>query len=458
MAFEELLMTLNAQEPRVREAENYYHKRFTPRGLSILLPPELRYLQEAFALTRIIVSVMEERIELRDVHAPGFDALTDKLRRWRRLNDLDELFTFNTLEALITGRSYISVSGGSDGHTPTFAVETARNMVHAIDPRTRDVKEVLRVYRDEEDHPHAVYYQRNRTDYLVQSGGRWVQDSTVPESSVEHGFGRPTVVPFLNRARVSDMWGHPEAKPVWSVQEDMGRTLTDLGAACALLAVPQRAVFGVDERELKDANGNDVPAAQLYMSRLLTFADASGRIGEFAAAQLSQFTSTMVAYGRLASALSGVPISYFGVASEANPDSGDARRADDDRLVKRTRRIARGFTKPAREVFRLGAMIEGETDADALSAIDVRWADPAMVTIGAKADYVTKLAAIKADPQALLTPEYLLDILDLTPDQITEMVGREESTLAGLLKQLENEPANAPTPTETPPVQPPAAT
>lgn len=458
MAFEQLLLALNAEQPRVNEAERYYEKRFTPRGLSILLPPELRYLQSALALTRIVVSVFEERIEMRDVHAPGFDPLTEKLRRWRRLNDLDELFSFNTLEALVTGRSYISVSGGSDGRTPTFAVETARHMVHAVDPRTRDVREVLRVYRDEEDHPHAVYYQSNRTDYLVQSGGRWVPDTTVPESSVEHGFGRPTVVPFLNRARVADVWGHPEAKPVWSLQEDMGRCLTDLAAACALMAVPQRAVFGVDERELKDADGNDVPAAQLYMSRLLTFADASGRIGEFAAAQLSQFTSTMVSYARLASAVSGVPISYFGVASEANPSSGDAQRADDDRLVKRARRIARSFTKPAREVFRLAAMIDGETDADALSAVDVRWSDPAMITIGAKADYVTKLAAIKADPQALLTPEYLLDILDLTPDQIAEMVNRDQSTLADLLDQLGNEPVNAPTPTETQTGEPPAAT
>lgn len=446
------MTALGNEQPRVREAERYWKKHVTQRSVSVLLPPELRYLQSAIALTRIVVSVFEERIEMRDVSAPGFDPLTDKLRRWRRLNDLDELFTFNTLESLITGRSYISVSGGSDGRTPTFAVETAHGMVHATDPRTRDVTEVLRVYRDTDDREHAVWFQPNRTDYLIQAdSGRWSPDPDVPDSTVEHGFGRPTVVPFLNRARVGDTWGHPEAKPVWSLQEDMSRCLTDLAAACALMAVPQRAVFGVDERELKDADGNDVPAAQLYMARLLTFADAGGRIAEFAAAQLSQFTSTLVTYARLASAVSGVPISYFGVASEANPASGDAQRADDDRLVKRSRRITRSFTRPAREVYRLAAMIDGETDKDALSAIDVRWADPAMITIGQKADYVTKLAAIKTDPEMLLTPEYLLDILDLTPDQIAEMVNRSTNTLTDLIDQLQNEPTNAPAPTQTEP-------
>ena len=457
MSFDQLITALEAEQPRVREAERFWNKHVTQRSVSVLLPPELRYLQSAIALTRIVVSVFEERIEMRDVSAPGFDPLTEKLRRWRRLNDLDELFTFNTLEALVTGRSYVSVSGGSDGRTPTFAVETAHGMVHATDPRTRDVTEVLRLYRDTEDALHAVWYQPNETDYLVQArGGRWVPDPTVPDSTVSHGFGRPTVVPFLNRARVGDLWGHPEAKPVWSLQEDMSRCLTDLAAACALMAVPQRAVFGVDERELKDADGNDVPAAQLYMARLLTFADAGGRIAEFAAAQLSQFTSTMVSYARLASAVSGVPISYFGVASEANPSSGDAQRADDDRLVKRARRITRGFTRPAREVFRLAAMIDGETDADALSAIDVRWADPAMITVGQKADYVTKLAAIKTDPQMLLTPEYLLDVLDLTPDQITDMVNRQSSTLTDLLEQLQNEPPNATPPTPNAQTEPTA--
>lgn len=447
---------MSAQYGPVYEAERYWRKDITQRSVSVLLPPELRYLSSAIALTRVVVSAFEERIELRDVSAPGYDTLTDRLRRWRRLNDLDELFTFNTLEALITGRSYISVSGGDDG--PTFAVETAHGMVHATDPRTRAVTELLRVWRDGEGRQHAVWYRPNRTDYLIQAdSGRWSPDPDVPDPVVEHGFGRPTVVPFLNRARVAETWGQPEAKPVHSLQEDMSRCLTDLAAACALMAVPQRAVFGVDERDLKDpATGEDIPAAQLYMSRLLTIADAGGRIAEFAAAQLSQFTSTLVSYARLASAVSGVPIAYFGVASEANPASGDAQRADDDRLVKRARRIARGFTRPAREVFRLAAEMDGETNKEALAAIDVRWADPAMITVGQKADYVSKLAAIKTDPEMLLTPEYLLDILDLTPDQIADMVNRESSTLTTLIDQLQREPGNASTTPETVPA--PAAT
>lgn len=438
MTIQSLLNALDERAPHLATAEKYYNGDNMDRGLSILVPPELRYLQETLRWVRLATGIFEERCELRSVIAPGYDNLAAELRRIYKTQEFDETASFAILEALIGGRGYISVSGGDDGRTPTFAAETAHNMVHDIDPRTRETTELVRVYEKDKT-KRLVYYTPNRTEYLAQDrNGKWSPDTDVPEPVIDHGYGEPTVAPFVNRARVHQKWGRPEARDIWSLQEDVSRCFTDLAVAMALLAVPQRVAFGVAENETLDENGNQVPASQLYMARLLTFASESGKIAEYAAAQLSQFTSTAVAIARQASAQMGIPISYFGVASEANPSSGDAQREDDTRLVKRSLRLHSGFTRPFRQVFRLAARVRGVTDRQALAAIDVRWKDPGTITPGQEADYVTKVSGIKVSADQLVSPEFLLDKLGMTPEQIAERVANlDTGDLTTVLSALE---------------------
>lgn len=424
MTINELVDDLKNTKMYLRRAEWFNEAKKTQRSLSILLPPELRYLSETVGWAELGNEILEERVEIKDVEAPGFDALTEKMRTWRDEQDLPEVESQTTMEQLALGRGYISVSARSaqDPQTPVFTVESPHHMIHRSDPRTLEVIEAIREYGDPQS-PSIAYYDRNQVQYLRRTPltNKWELDTTVERSTIVHGLGECPIVPFVHRQRVGDRYGKPAMKRIWGLQEDMARCLTDLAAACALLAVPQRAVFGIDSAEMKDADGQPIPAAKLYMARLLTLSDANAKIAEFAAAQLSQFTSTMVAYARIASSLTGIPIVFYGVASEANPASGDAQRADMDRLNKKAERICRGQRKPWRTAYRLGAKISGETNPEALRAISVNFENPATNTITQKAAAIASLAAVRRLPDAMFTPQFLMDLMGVSPAKIEEM-------------------------------------
>lgn len=447
MSINELLEDLRRTRPYLRRAEWFNEGKKTQRSLSILLPPELRYLSETIGITELVNEILEERQEIRDVEAPGFPELTQQMRDWREDQDLPEIESQTTMEKIALGRGYVAVSARSArDNTPVFTVESPHNMIHRSDPRTLETLEVVREYGDPTD-PAIAYYNTETVNYLRRTPltNRWVADPDVAQPQIAHGLGECPVVPFVHRQRVLDRYGKPAAKRIWSLQEDMSRCLTDLAAACALLAIPQRAVFGIDKAELKDASGNDVPAAQLWMARLLTLSDSNAKIAEFAAAQLNQFTSTYVAYARMASSLVGVPIVFFGVASEANPASGDAQRADMDRLNKKSERMCRADKRPWKSVYRLGAKVAGVTDPDALRAIKVNFENPATNTLSQQAAAVAALANIRRLPDALFTPQYLMDIMHVSPEKQEEMDATQTvNALDALIGQLPPAPPEEP--------------
>src|SRR5205823_652596 len=130
------------------------------------------------------------------------------------------------------------------------------------------------------------------------------------------------------------------------------RTLTNLGGAQELLAVPQRYVLGATREDFVDAEGRPVPAWEAYIGRILALGDPDTKVGQFAAADLRNFTEVVNLYARLVSALSGLPPHFLGLTSE-NPASADAIRSAEARLVKRAERRTRMFSGPWEQVMRL---------------------------------------------------------------------------------------------------------
>lgn len=440
MSLNSLIADLDATQTRLRRADWFNDAKPTQRALSVLLPPELRYLAETIGLAELANEVTEERIEIRDVEAPGFDDLTEAMRGWREDRDMPEQESQLTMEQLSLGRAYISVSSYSgDDDTPVFTVESPYHMMHANDPRTGDMIEAVRKYGDVGD-PGYAHYTPDGVKYYKTSklGGKFVSDPEMRDQEYRDLLGGDLPISlFLHRSRKREGWGKPAAKRLWGLQEDMSRTLTDLAAACGLLAIPTRAIMGIDKNDMKDDKGNDISAAKLWMGRLLTLSDPTARIAEFAAAQLTQFTSTMVSYARLASAMSGIPTVFFGVTSEANPSSGDAQRADMDRFNKRCERVCRGQRGPWKKAYRVGAKLTGVTDPEALRAIQVSFENPATFTVNQRSAAAVALAGVKRLPDAMFTPKYIMDLMGISAQKQAEMDEQAtESALDRLIGQL----------------------
>jgi hypothetical protein len=208
---------------------------------------------------------------------------------------------------------------------------------------------------------------------------------------------------------------------------------TDAAIAGALLAVPQRVIKGATQKE------QQASAEKLYLARLLTLSGKDASIEQFAAAQLQNFATLLNMYSKQAASALGAPISLFGVASDANPASGDAKAEDDSRITRRAERIARDFTSSWQLVLQL--LLDfcpfAVTD-EARRSVTVAWLDPNRPSVSEAADMALKLAQSKYGPneRPLVSHQRILKMLGLTDEEIIEELDLiEEDELTALLRE-----------------------
>lgn len=406
----ELLIGLHrqqqAEQPTVELNNRYYDGSFRLEALGMSLPPEIEGLYTVVNWPRLVVSAIEERLDIEGIRIGDDPDPDEEMWSWWLHNDLAEQSTLLHTEAFVTGRAFITVGFDEDTpEIPRICAESARTMSADVDPRTGAVRAAARFYSPDHEFggqpSRATLYLPEATRFVIRDQGRWVPDPDLPD--VEHGLGVVPVVPVVNRARLGQHNGRPLFEDIKGLTDAACRTMTNLQAAQELMAVPQRVVFGVSSQDFVDEHGEQIPKWQAYLGRLLTFPDTEGKISEFTAASLNNYHGTIQAYARQVSALTGLPIRYLGVVSESNPAGADAIVADESRLIKLAERTARALTIPWRRAISLGRrMVYGDTRRP--ETIDVQWRDPATHTQSALADSVVKLYTASNQNEGPLIP------------------------------------------------------
>jgi hypothetical protein len=411
VTFQELELLQGHNEPKSLKYREYFRTKQTTRNTSIMAPPEFRVLYfTGVPYCRLACQVISERIELDSVTVTENAEATTYIRKVLKAIGGPAFVNQATMTAMEGGRAYLVPTGTdrTDG-LPGVQVIPAGDMVHQVDPFTGEILEALRVYGKNREK--RVYYTRTRTVYLSPTGeGRWSTEQSVPTVD-----GRVACFPLICRGEVNNTFGRPEAKDAFTLQDAACRVATDMSIASATMAVPQRALLGVEADDFTkrkpdgtielDANGEPIKMTgeQIYMSRMLTVSDASAKLAEFAAAQLQNFTTALNAITRQAAAVLGVPQSVFGVASDANPASGDAIRQDDARLIRRAEQLIQGFEPAWADLFQYLLQVAGFGDLE----VEISWVDPSLPNLSTRADAVMKLATIVVGGKPLYTWEEL---------------------------------------------------
>lgn len=413
----------------------YYDGAQRLSALGLGLPPEMRRLQTVVNWPRLVVDSLEERLDLEGFRLADSGDTDARLWSWWQLNNLDEESSLAHLEALVCGRSFVTIGPNSDDPaTPVITPESARSMVADIDPRTRAVRAALRLYGGDPagggGPESATLYLPERTVFYERRNSRWREVDVI-----EHRLGAVPVVPLINRARLSDRDGRSEMADVIGLTDAACRTLTNLQGAQELLAVPQRYVLGATKDDFVDASGRPVPAWEAYIGRILALGDPEAKVGQFTAADLRNFTEVINAYARMVSALSGLPPHFLGLVSE-NPASADAIRSAEARLVKRAERRIRAFSGAWEQVMRLAMMlVDGQLPADSMR-LEATWRDPSTPTFAAKADAVAKLVAA-----GILPPSFAWEELGYTAEQRRKLAEASgDDPLTRLLATVDSTP------------------
>jgi hypothetical protein len=422
VTFQELELLQGHNEIKSLKYRDYFRTKQTARNTSIMAPPEFRINYfTGIPYCRMACQVISERIELDSITVTGNEEATKYVRKILKAIGGPAFVNQATMTAMEYGRAYLVPTGTdrSDG-LPGVQVIPGQDMVHSIDPFTGEILEALRVYGKTREK--RVLYTRTATLYLTPTGeGRWTTEQSVPTTN-----GKVACFPLVCRGEVNNTFGRPEAKDAFTLQDAACRIATDMAIASATMAVPQRALLGVEADDFtkrkpdgtieKDANGDPIKMTgeQIYMARMLTVSDSAAKLAEFSAAQLQNFTIALNAVTRQAAAVLGVPQSVFGVASDANPASGDAIRQDDARLIRRAEQLTQGFETAWVDLFQYLLEVAGWGELE----VQIGWVDPSLPNLATRADAVMKLATIVVGGRPLYSWEELRKKLG---DSLTEI-------------------------------------
>ncbi|AYD87044.1 portal protein [Mycobacterium phage NicoleTera] len=376
---------------------SYYEAERRPEAIGVTVPQQMQSLLAHVGYPRLYVDSIAARQQTEGFRLGDADEADEELWEWWQANNLDIEAPLGYTDAYVHGRSYITISKpdpqldiGWDPNTPIIRVEPPTRMHAEIDPRIGRVSKAIRVAYDAEGNEvqAATLYTPNDTlGWFKNADGEWQEWFSNP-----HGLGVVPVVPLPNRNRLSDLYGSSEITPeLRSMTDIAARILMLMQATAELMGVPQRLIFGIKPEEI----GVDPETGQTffdaYLARILAFEDAEGKIQQFSAAELANFTTALDQIDKKVAAYTGLPPQYLSTAAD-NPASAEAIRAAESRLIKLVERKNLIFGGAWEEAMRIAyRMMKGGDVPPDMLRMETIWRDPSTPTYAAKADAATKL-------------------------------------------------------------------
>lgn len=375
-----------------QQLDDYYRGAQMLQILGIAVPPQLRAFEFPLNWPRVTVDTVVQRQHVRSFSMPDQPDASDQLWEIWEANNMESQSVLAHLEMRIQGHGFVAVGANPDDKEhPLITVESSKSMIARIDPRTRMITAALRVYYDpyRSNAPtQATLYQPDSTVYLDKGAGwNWA----VTERD-EHHLGQVPVVQFINRPRVGDFTGESEMQDVLRPTDMAARALMDLQVAMETHAVPGKWAVGLSDKDFIDAKtGRIATPWQAYYTSMTTSQSKDAKFGQFTASDLSNFKTVIDLLAEQVSAVTGLPVRYFGQNS-ANPASEGAIRADEVRLVKNVELKNSLDGDSWGDVMALAWRMATGDQVDG-HRIRTDWDDPNTPTFAQKADAIQKLVA-----------------------------------------------------------------
>ena len=334
---------------------------------------------------------------------------------WRdwQANDLEAQSSQGFLHSIIAARSYVLVWGDDDNNPVAtweradqvaigYDVERPGTRVAALKTWCEDGTEYATLYTPDEvwkwQRPHvsvstgpdrilpgaAGYEFFESTSGLAvpaQSSGGWKPREGVA-SPMENPLGVVPVVEFPNRPMLgSDPLSHISG--TISMQDAINLLWAYLFTAADFASMPARVVMGQDPPKIPilDATGQKVGEQQVDLKklaedRILWLTGQNAKIGQWDAAKLDVFTQVIETGVTHVAAQTRTPPHYLVLGKGMVNVNAEGMKAAEAGLVALVNEQQLFFSPPAREVFRLFALVRGDKKvADQARFGQVKWKD-----------------------------------------------------------------------------------
>lgn len=408
----------------------------------------------------IVADAPHERLEVTGIRLPGEDGGdADLWDVWRR-NDADALSDLTMLEAIVAKRGYALVWADEEDQ-PTITWEHPSQAIVGYDPETRRRTSGAKVWVDEEYEYATLYlpdevwkFRRPRsTSGLVDHRGHPVGTTVGAwEPRAEGVIPNPLgVVPLVELANRPRLMGEPfsDIQGVLALQHSVNLLWAQLFNAADYASFPQRVILGAEIPTVPVLNADGVEVGErpidlkkFAVNRAVWLEDPATKIDQWDSAKLDVYTDIIeVIVGHIA-AQTRTPAHYLMIGGTIANISGDAMKALETGLVKRTEEKTQHFGRAIRDVFELVALVQGDTGrAAAVRGGQVLWRDVENRSDAQRADALSKKREIGYPLR------YLLEQDGLPPQEVERVMRmvREEGgdLIAGLLRPTDGGGASA---------------
>ncbi len=424
--FDRLAKELESAQSKFELADRYYDGAQRLEQMGLAIPEELMKFTVIANWCLIAVDTVHERLKRKGFRFPGQESGDDELWRLWTANQMQTKARLGDLDALIFSRSYNCIGTNENNpKLPLITTESPREMITERDPRTGRVSAAVKVYEVVNGQAtRGTLYLPNVTIWLTRDSGQWEEDERD-----EHGLGVVPVVPKFNRRRLTvpahrTLQGQSQMEPVIPLVDSAARSLTNAQVAQETHAVPQRGVIGASKGDFVDKDGKPLPVWEAYFGAVWALANKDAKTFQFDASDMNNFERMINLYARLASGVSGIPASYYGLAAD-DAASADAIRSRESRLNKTAELKHEDFGESDAETLRIALLFRDRAvDSDA-DRIETLWYDPATPTKAQQADAVVKLVQA-----GILPVEGAWEELGYGPEKIKRLRQFRERELA----------------------------
>jgi Phage portal protein, SPP1 Gp6-like len=374
------------------------------------------------------------------------------------LNDGPDQSAQGFQSAAVVRRSAALVWGDADDE-PVLTWEHASQVVFDTDGRAP--KFALKVWHDD-DAEYANLYSADalwkwRRSRLAASNGvtpgglivlgglsgsGWVPREDDAQWPLANPTGVLPMVPCLNRPQL-DIGPVSDIEGTIAMQDAVNLMWAYLFTAADYASMPTRVVMGAERPKMPILNDDgivtsykDLDMDALTSARLTWLTGSAGadvKIGQWDAAKLDVFTSSLNVMVKHMASQTKTPIHY--IMGDLGNVNGETLAATELPLAGKVREGNLSRTRTAREIFRRFALVRGnQAVADQCRVATIQWANPETVTDAQRSDAALKDKQNGWPFAAVLERRYGLSQPNIARIMEQVRAERADPDLAGILK------------------------